>query len=193
MKNINRLLIGLVTILASNFANASLINVSEIRISSAVNNWLQVSEFVAWSTNTDLALSSAGATASASDFYLGANSCNSNSSDASCAIDGVAYVDYPNIFHGDNVGGFNTVLTIMLAAPSTIDWIEVFGRNGCCQGRDVYDISFFDAAGRMIFSLANIQGATIQAPNRVEVSEPSIFALLGLGLLALGVRRKLQR
>ncbi|MFT5693452.1 MAG: hypothetical protein ACI92E_002792 [Oceanicoccus sp.] len=191
MKNINRLLIGLVTIFASNFANASLINVSEIRISSAVNSWLQISEFVAWSTNTDLALSSASATVSATDFYLGAKSCNSNSSEASCAIDGASFVDYPNIFHGDNVGGFNTVLTIMLAAPSTIDWIEVFGRNGCCQGRDVYDISFFDAAGKMIFSLANIEGSTTQAANRVEVSEPSILALLGLGFLALRVRRKL--
>jgi hypothetical protein len=79
----------------------------------------------------------------------------------------------------------------MLAAPSTIDWIEVFGRNGCCQGRDVYDISFFDAAGKMIFSLANIEGSTTQAANRVEVSEPSILALLGLGFLALRVRRKL--
>lgn len=191
MKNLNRLLIGLVAIVASNFANASLINVSEIRISSAVNNWLQISEVVAWGSNTDLALSSAGATVSATDFYQGVTSCNSNSSDASCAIDGVSFVDYPNIFHGDNVGGFNTVLTIMLAAPSTIDWIEVFGRAGCCQDRDVYDISFFDAQGNVLDSLTNIQGSTNQAPNRVEVSAPSIFALLGLSLLALGVRRKL--
>jgi hypothetical protein len=192
MKKINRMLFGLVAIFASNFASAALINVSEIRISSAVNDWLQVSEFVAWSnfTNSDLALTSAGASVTATDFYLGNSSCNSNTSNASCAIDGVSFVDYPNIFHGDNVGGFNTILTVTLAAPSTIDWIEIFGRNGCCTTRDVYDISFFDSAGNMLSSLSNVVGSSIRAPNRVEVSEPSVLALLGLGLLGLRFRRK---
>lgn len=192
MKKINRTLFALVAIFASNFANAALINVSEIRISSAVNNWLQVSEFVAWSnfTNSDLALVSAGATVTATDFYLGNRSCNLTTSNASCAIDGVSFVDYPNIFHGNDVGGFNTILTIMLAAPSTLDWIEIFGRNGCCTTRDVYDISFFDSAGNMLVSLSNVVGSSIQVPNRVEVSEPSVLALLGLGLLGLRFSRK---
>ncbi len=186
------MVVALLAICSSNIATAALINVSEIRISSAVDDWLQVSEFVAWnnSTNSDLALLSSGATVSASDFYTGKRSCNANSSDASCAIDGVAFVDYPNIFHGNNPNSFDTVLTIMLAAPSTIDWIEIFGRNGCCQKRDVYNISFYDSAGNNLANLLSVKGATSQSSNRVDVSEPSILAVFSVGLFMLAFRKK---
>ena len=56
----------------SSLANAGLMNVSTIEIESAASSWLQVSELVAWNNtlDSDLALSSAGAMATASDFYL---------------------------------------------------------------------------------------------------------------------------
>jgi hypothetical protein len=190
----NRFCIALFSLCISNFANATLINVSEIRISSAVNDWLQVSELVAWSdsTGSDLALVASGATATATDFYLGNRSCNLTTSNANCAIDGNSFVDYPNIFHGGQPNT-NTVLSVMLNVPSSIDWIEIYGRNGCCQERDVYNISFFNETGKQIYSLANVDGSTTTAQNRIAVSEPSVLALLGLGLFALGMRRRFKK
>lgn len=191
----NRFCIAIFSFFISSLANATLINVSEIRISNAVNNWLQVSELVAWSgsdaNGSDLALIASGATASATNFYLGNRSCNLSTSNANCAIDGNSFVDYPNIFHG-GLPNTNTILSIKLSVPSSIDWIEIFGRNGCCQNRDVYNISFFNDTGKQIFSLANVAGSTTATQNRIAVSEPSVLALLGLGLFALGMRRRFK-
>jgi len=175
----------------SGFASAGLMNVSTIEIESAVGDWLQISEIIAWSniSNTDLALTSAGATASATDYYLGNLSCSSNTSDASCILNGSGAMAWTNIFHGGSSSGAS-VLTITLATPSELSWFEIFGRTDCCANRDIYNISMYDAQGVELFTALSVSAFNKEhSTGRVDVPEPSTLAIFALGLMGLASRR----
>lgn len=175
----------------SGFANAGLMNVSTIEIESAVGSWLQISEIIAWDSisNTDLALSSAGATASATDYYLGNLSCSSNTSDASCVLNGSGPMAWTNIFHGGSGSGAS-ILTITLATPSELSWFEILGRTDCCSSRDVYNVSMYDAQGVELFTAHNVSAFNQEhSTGRVNVPEPSTLAIFALAMIGLASRR----
>ena len=86
-------------------ANAGLIGVKEIKVTTAYSgsdNYLQVSEVVATESGTgnDLALASAGATASGSEWKNKWTTLDSPDK----AIDGVMPAGHPNLFHPDLPG-----------------------------------------------------------------------------------------
>lgn len=184
-----RLFTCLLFAMAASASHAGLMNVSSITITSSAPTWLQIAEVIALETGTgaDLALTSAGATAVGSVYNGGAGG---NSPDK--AIDGTAPSDYPNIFHSATPGAGES-LVINLAAPSELDSLEIFGRNGCCTGRDIFDIELFDVAGASLFSVSAVsavgQPALVMLPES-RVPAPGILALLGVGLLSLRVSRK---
>jgi hypothetical protein len=184
---------------ASGFTNAGLVNVATIEITNAIGQPFQVSEVIAWDTltNADLALSSAGALASATGYQTRFNgSCKGATagvSSADCVIDGsgaLSYNDSPYTYHGDDS---SDVLSVTLASPSELDWFGIYGRTEHSE-RDVYNINFFDAQRNLLYSTTGLSAnnaknfASVELPN-MNVSEPSTLAIFALGLMGFASRR----
>jgi len=181
-------------VITSNSSFAGLTDVSKIVITPSMSNtegWLQVSEVIAVEADTgnDLALSSVGAIATGSS--------NFSSSDASFTIDGIGPSDHPQIFHSNEDDG-TSFLNIVLASPSELDSITLFGRVDCCSNRDIYNIALFDSSGTLLFgandlnATSSFHSVSIDLPNTVNsVPVPAAVWLMGSGLIGLiGVRKK---
>ncbi|MBF0266707.1 MAG: discoidin domain-containing protein [Gammaproteobacteria bacterium] len=161
-------------------AQATIFDVNEIVITSALNDYLQVAEFTAFSGGFDYA-STGNATTTYSSLY-------SSSYPGSAALDG----NLGSFFHSANSSTpdwlsieFNTVIDI--------DMMQIAGRSGYDYGRDIYNIELFNAAGS---SLALFNGVNAQGEGYVTfydkittqnnpIPEPSILVLMGLGLIGL--------
>lgn len=191
MKNTIKSICALLLITTSHFASAGLMNVSKIVITPSDLNaqgWLQVSEVIATETTIgdDLALLSQGATATGSSNWVRSN--------AEFAIDGTAPASFPNMFHSNENDG-SSFLNILLATPSELDSISLFGRTDCCSFRDVYDIALFNVSGEMIFQANDLDATgpehmvSITLPNSA-VPAPASMMLMGLCLLGFASYRK---
>ena len=183
---------GLLFIITASNTYAALMDVSSIKIQNAIPTWLQVTEVIAVEsvTGNDLALVSAGATATASSSYAG--------TDPSMAIDGLnaggSHWATAGEHHSGGTAG-SEYLLISLAAPSVLDELTIFGRSDCCSDRDIYNLFIYDAADNLLFSAFNLDATGSSHSVSVSfVPEPSIIALMGLGIagMAYSRRRKLK-
>ncbi len=169
-------------------AYAGLVGVKSIQISNTNNDWLQVAEVQAFNMSAiDVSLAAGGATASAPSSY-------SVTSQPGNAIDGNTSGDYHGvgIFHSGSTGA-GQVLTITLASVEELASLGIWGRTDCCSNRDIYNVSFFDAAGSSLFSATALSAdnlrhvAELALPDTRALPEPGSLALLGLGLASLAI------
>lgn len=179
---------------AASSANAvAVIGAKTIHITSAAptnDDYIQVSELVAtqYGTGTDVALATQGGVATALNDYGG-------DSGPGAAIDGVSGTDFPAIYH--SVGTPADYLDITLATPDTLSSLTIYGRNGCCQERDIYNVSIFNATGGLLYSgvlddrTDAVAGATVTFSS--PAPEPATWAMMVLGVGGLGAMARRSR
>jgi len=125
-----QLVICLALAISTANVHAGLIGVKTIEISNSINEWLQVAEFQAFNmSNVNVALSTAGATASAPDSWDGTSTPDK-------AIDGNTNGNFfaGSVFHEGSPRTGDT-LTISLSTPTELSSITIFGRTDCCSAR----------------------------------------------------------
>ncbi len=160
--------------------------VTSIKINNAAPDWLQVSEVVATQVGTgqDVALATAGATATASSVGYGTV--------ADTAIDGVGPAPYPEIYHSGGSDGTDYLL-ITLAHAFDLSSLTIDGRADAYGYRDFYGYQLFDGT--------NLVGSgTIDARNADHFGtaifsaapEPAGWAMLisGFAFVGAALRRR---
>lgn len=190
-------------------ANASPLNgAAEILITSGwtseavdgyADPYIQIAEVIATQTGTgnDVALASAGATASAFESY----SYCAGTCDAGRAIDGVFPSAYPDIYHSESVVGHpGQYLQIDLAGSFDLSSLTIYGRSHSdywdgandYSFRDTYNVQIFDADGGLLYTgvLDGTQahGSATTVVFDVESTPlPAALPLFVSGLGALGL------
>lgn len=141
---------------------------SVIVYGAGYDSCMQIAEIEVYSGRTNVALASAGATASGSPSY-----------DAASAVrnvnDGVKPAGYPNIYHSQCSNG--NFVRIDFATPVSPDAIVIYGRADCCTERDIFVYNFLD--GDTVISRGKIDarrgsGAVLPIPVAGATSEPTI-------------------
>jgi len=188
---------GLLALGAAAQASATtVVGAKSIVITNPLPDYLQISEVIAETfSSVDVALASHGATATASSIF-------ENVALPGKAIDGIFPSDYPDLYASDfpTAGEF---LRIDFASPATLASLTIWGRDGCCSGRDLFNYQIFNsnndllASGQLDARLGDRNDhdfATVQfdAPRGNSVPEPATWALMiaGFGLMGATLRRR---
>jgi hypothetical protein len=174
---------------------ATVVGAASIVITNPLPDYLQIAEVIADNfSSVDVALAANGATATASSVFTSATPGH--------AIDGIFPADYPDMYISATpfAGEF---LRIDLASPATLASLTIYGRDGCCSGRDLFNYEIFNsdnlllASGQLDARLGNDNPndfATVKfdAPRGDGVPEPAAWALLiaGFGLAGEALRRR---
>ncbi len=165
--------------------------VKTIHVTSAISSYIQISEIVATQTGTgkDVALTTAGSTATALNNYSGSDS-------TGFAIDGIYPSAYPQIY--TSAGTIGDYLNITLANPTDLSSISIYGRTDYQAGRDIYNLALLDTTGNTLFSAKSLDAnnsnyvVTVPLP-ATAVPEP--FTVIGTligGTAAFRMRKKLK-
>jgi hypothetical protein len=174
---------------------ATVVDATEVHITSAANDYLQVAELVAMDFGgVDVAYVGAGhgGAVFAPDQY-------SSTSQPGNAIDGAlplarSYYADPGIYHSEfSSGGYLNVFF----APTTLSSLSIYGRTDCCSQRDVYNITILNAGGQSLYTgVFDATGSNHMASVIFDrptgfVPEPAGWALmlLGFGGVGAGLRR----
>jgi len=168
-------------------ASASvLVGATTNRVTSAIPDWLQIGEVLAFDTsNTNVALNGITATSPHVGIYgLG----------PSVAVDGAYPSAYPNIWHSDTPGGSEFFDVTFAGGPANLKGITIYGRNPCCETypgipeRDKYNISVFNGQGATLWSgVLDATGNNVDASASVSfVPEPAAWAMLIAGFCLVG-------
>lgn len=182
---------------------ATVVGAKSITVTSALSNFLQVAELLAFDFNgVNVALAANGGVATASSQYYPDKAPQGGPGEAN---DGIYPADYDytydpatgGVFHSGGVGP-GEFLTITFAAPVTLASVEIWGRGDCCKDRDWYNLTIHDADGGVLFSgqldarTAGFDSITFDAPVVTppdEISpapEPSAWAMMILGFGGAG-------
>jgi len=184
------LAIAAATAIAATSAGAvTVTGATKIQITNAVPTWLQVAEVQAFNFSaTNVALSSNGGLATGSSTYDG-------TTPAARANDGNTGGSYGSgeIFHSGSPSG-SEFLNITFGAAN-LSSLSIFGRTDCCNDRDVYNVTVFNAAGATLYSgqLSAVgQTATVSFDAAAAAPEPASWALMvmGFGLVGFAARRR---
>lgn len=178
-------------IMLSQAASAGLMGVNSIRVSNAVNTWLQIAELQAFDMfGVNVALTGIATSNESGGQYF---------TSPTLVNDGNTNGAYPNVFHEGGPTNNGAFVTLTLAAPTELSSIAIFGRTDCCSDRDVYNIEFFDSQNQLLSVLSDVDATAANGNvaridvGRVDVPAPGPLALLGLGLLALVARGRARR
>lgn len=170
-------------------APAQALVITSITITSAIPEWLQIAEVQAWTPmmGSNVALATAGATATSSGVYLGGPAVEG------FAIDGDTTGAYPSIYHSSTNDG-SAFLTINLAAPTDVETLTVFGRTDCCSARDIFNFQAFNGTALVASGTLDAVNGTNSASFNLAVPEPSTWAMMiaGFGMIGAGMRRRVR-
>lgn len=180
---------------ASQASATTVVGATSIVITNALPDYLQIAEVIANDfSSVDVALASNGATASASSVFTVAVPGH--------AIDGSFPSDYPD-YYGSATPDAGEFLRIDFAAPATLASLTIWGRDGCCSGRDLFNYQIFNADNQLLASgqldarlgdRSDNDFATVQfdAPHGGGAPEPAGWALMitGFGLAGGLLRRR---
>ncbi|MBX9888658.1 MAG: T9SS sorting signal type C domain-containing protein [Flavobacteriaceae bacterium] len=151
--------------------SGGLSSVQYIKLTQKYSSWQQVQEIQAYEvfTGTNVALSSNGATATASSTYQN----NIAGFGPQKAIDGDA-IGY-SFWHSNSVN-INEFIKIDLSSGKNIDLIRIFNRSDCCQDRGQNMLlELFDSSNNVVYSKTinlwgGVNGANFVDVNVLDVS-----------------------
>ena len=178
----------ILAVAASASAAVPVVGATRIEISSAIPDFLQISDVQAleFGTLDNVASAAEGASASAVTSGFATSPVN--------AID--AFVS--TLYHSASGNG-SEKLTIQLGRTATLTSLSIMGRTDCCRARDLWNVSIFGAGNAVLFAgqfdarqtQGSIASVDFDAPVG-GVPEPATWAMMILGFGAVGaaIRRR---